>query len=1664
MQSAVLGGIREIWKESGKPRHDSYYEILERKDTDEPRPLMSNLSRDEQIDTYGRVLTQRQRKVLERDAKKVIARERVTARLRGHEMSADKMLGLDPGTIQSRLPSFKKHLTNAVRGAGIGGCKGLAHMDSAVKKGRTFKNETCAGSIRSTAAGESLKEASYCWQSDHRVIWEKAAVKARAYLSLVPRGQYTKIGHYAGEVCQVILREVDLRVEEYKRCQEDPRTAGKRWTDWKIEPELVDFATFKQLWCDEVCPEDAAANPDDELLWCRPWMRMPQEEYCLTRSGLPEKARTLPIKGKVNLTGYSRVFVGRQRRDPNGKELWRMTPEINDRVQCLQFELPERDPHGEGIWQGDGSQGYYVMERPTREMMELKGPVGAFDPETGRMTWHVVDYPWHMFHRDHGTKDVKHFRRLWPEVGDYTDWTANGPDHEHLSCTGEDMSDEQGWEFQWWSETRKRPGTSSAPLLPKIHPWEKAVAEWKEMEPDLYQLQYKKGHSPAEREATAKLQAKSVSHPSVAQSSGARADPVPPTDADTLDVEHIRKAWKSKDFCIVMERLSEEQVNVSVWEMSRHYKEVLRQQNKRLKAMYLNKDSASKLARSQTMATSDSFGLIKEERAKEQPGMSETHAERSELTGAQREAERKVEEAAQKQRLAHDKRTATELLGPGAWFCKRCKNALSAEQADCPNYVKASEVSLTPEETKRRVPGDQKILCRGSQNTTWGGYVHTIDKVVPANLLRAGVTWRGNKGGKKYGNVESEARRGNVKDRVLAKTLTADEISGIVTEERKEAVERALHCHKNIVERRERKRARVSDEKQKELKADPDAWACAFCWLEDEDGNKTDVYNFGNRSRCFKCSKDRSDDWRDQYRWLCPECSNTEYTIPGSEDECPDCGQNLDWKKFAYCELPKALADATPSGRQATEMSEYEDPIVRMFPKKKRKRGGQKHKKASKSHHAEDTGDEGEDEADHWQPPNDPDEDQDWEAPRRGGGGGGGRRFITSIIALSLIQGADAAGIELGAVSQLGGLAVLLSAVFLGHRTYLTADKVIEAAGNKTVEVVHAFGDASISLVPVFLGFVLTIVLLVLKYWMRVWRVPERPPTDRGGRGREQQPIGDVQAELTTKFPFLPFLSQDFLARVVANVADAARIALDPESITRIHTAADRRLGGQNDLTYAITSGGLSTDTRRRYTVTIARYATFIAETSANVIARDLITCTCPGHNLALVRAGDGRICKHAGAVLMASMKEHVRKHKPYGPIVEGRPIPQDGIMLALQGVAESSQPSGARTSVPPASAAPSEPALTLTNELGPCQTLAMTQAAQPNTERFLAEAQPFGLTGSPAEYQSLVRKGKQRLIFDHKHLNDRYRPTHDHVLAWPEGTPLRYEAGPSSSRALADTASRASYVVATDSGREMRGAVLAFGPPIPADDGLRDPDPATLRAAVRSVAGREFREALYDRLYERELQGNDGKAVFFRESLLKRDEGNVVAFMNSKQTVAVATFLIGEAEANVFLTCFTFDLGVIADALQSAANRGVEVTVVADRQHTFKGSTQQQLDRLSCLDDKGVKVVLATGLFGGIQHSKTLIVDNALIIGSTNWTTSSLTNSECSTLIELDKGGLKQWNSWKQEVIQKAQSFKECVPPDRSKAAVERFRTAKRFSLARARSADARLAYGTDR
>ena len=127
-------------------------------------------------------------------------------------------------------------------------------------------------------------------------------------------------------------------------------------------------------------------------------------------------------------------------------------------------------------------------------------------------------------------------------------------------------------------------------------------------------------------------------------------------------------------------------------------------------------------------------------------------------------------------------------------------------------------------------------------------------------------------------------------------------------------------------------------------------------------------------------------------------------------------------------------------------------------------------------------------------------------------------------------------------------------------------------------------------------------------------------------------------------------------------------------------------------------------------------------------------------------------------------------------------------------------------------------------------------------------------------------------------------------------------------------------------------------------------------------------------------------------------------------------------------------------------------------------------VDRLSQMKAGGVKVLLSAGADGksGIQHSKTVLCDEYVIVWSCNWTNASRSNQEIDVLVALNESGMaaydervkyiKEHSRVFDEELEKAgrdhRSRRSASREHKSVPPAERYATAKRFSIARARSA----------
>ena len=128
-----------------------------------------------------------------------------------------------------------------------------------------------------------------------------------------------------------------------------------------------------------------------------------------------------------------------------------------------------------------------------------------------------------------------------------------------------------------------------------------------------------------------------------------------------------------------------------------------------------------------------------------------------------------------------------------------------------------------------------------------------------------------------------------------------------------------------------------------------------------------------------------------------------------------------------------------------------------------------------------------------------------------------------------------------------------------------------------------------------------------------------------------------------------------------------------------------------------------------------------------------------------------------------------------------------------------------------------------------------------------------------------------------------------------------------------------------------------------------------------------------------------------------------------------------------ILIACW-YDLEDVTQALLSCKESGHCPIVYVDHRNTLANTAREQLVRLLELRQNGIAVKVVQGHLlkeayeadgrksiggRGLLHAKLLLVDDFLLLGSTNWTTSSKANHEISTLLELNREGHAQFERW---------------------------------------------------
>lgn len=109
----------------------------------------------------------------------------------------------------------------------------------------------------------------------------------------------------------------------------------------------------------------------------------------------------------------------------------------------------------------------------------------------------------------------------------------------------------------------------------------------------------------------------------------------------------------------------------------------------------------------------------------------------------------------------------------------------------------------------------------------------------------------------------------------------------------------------------------------------------------------------------------------------------------------------------------------------------------------------------------------------------------------------------------------------------------------------------------------------------------------------------------------------------------------------------------------------------------------------------------------------------------------------------------------------------------------------------------------------------------------------------------------------------------------------------------------------------------------------------------------------------------------------------------------------VNGARSEILIDIYGFTYGPLMDALIAAHARGVAVHIVADHTQAEGLAEKPQLQRLV---DAGIDLVIGTSSRGGIDHSKYLVADRAIVcFGSFNFSESAL--AQDNTVTETNDG-----------------------------------------------------------
>ena len=166
---------------------------------------------------------------------------------------------------------------------------------------------------------------------------------------------------------------------------------------------------------------------------------------------------------------------------------------------------------------------------------------------------------------------------------------------------------------------------------------------------------------------------------------------------------------------------------------------------------------------------------------------------------------------------------------------------------------------------------------------------------------------------------------------------------------------------------------------------------------------------------------------------------------------------------------------------------------------------------------------------------------------------------------------------------------------------------------------------------------------------------------------------------------------------------------------------------------------------------------------------------------------------------------------------------------------------------------------------------------------------------------------------------------------------------------------------------------------------------------------------------------------------------GQVMEILDAESSLKGWIDCVTSATQSIRVGFYTADLESVFVGLIEARGRGVAVTVLGDAATTRRN--KNTTSQLQLLASRGARVGLTQGRLlteryaraspgswiegkRGIFHGKVLIADRRMILGSCNYTTSSLCNVEWGVMLELSDKGLEDATSRFDQELQLAEAL----------------------------------------